>query len=1080
MTRISMAIVTIAALLVPNAFGQVNATGTISGQVTDASGAAVPNAQVKVTEQESGVSVTKNTSNDGFYTVPLLKPGVYSVEVTTQGFASAIRKDLTLQIQQTLQQDFRLQVGGISQEVTVTGGAPLINTETAEVGNVIGEQSTQQLPLNGRNFSQLALLVPGTTAGPVGGIRQTGGGNETRRAGAEITTSGARGTFNLFMIDGLDDRDQSVGTLKIFPNLESISEFKVQTGNSGAEFATGGAIVNVITRSGSNQIHGSAFEFLRNYAFDARQFFDAQKPPFQQNQFGAAVGGPIRRNKTFFFADYQGLRIHSSVTTILSEPTAALRTGDFSSYPAKIYDPRTYRSANNTRQQFSGNVIPPDRLDPLALKLLQIFPLPNLSGQANNFRFNPLTVTTQDQVDGRVDHVFSERDNAFARFTWGGADVTYPNAVPVENNGVLNPLSFAGSNRLNHAPSLQATAQAIHSFSPNIVNQLALGYTRFYLQVTPIDLGNYTSQKLGLLGSNTSYVASALASLSINGYSGYSTGSVPEIIPQNTEQVSDYLSYTRGAHSFRFGGSVVHNQFGFFQLSSASGSLNFSGNYTNNPALSNSGGAGFADFLLGLPNSSSKAALPNGVPYLSYTEYGFFGQDQWRATDRLTVNYGLRYDLFTPPVERYNRQSDFIPGSGGIALAGQNGVSRSILNTNTNNLSPRIGLAYRLGERIVLRAGYGLYFFNEQGTGGSARLFINYPLSQQYSVSCSATVPCLTTASGIPNTLSPTNLPSVVYIPAANQTSNMQQWNFTMERQLTSSLVVRGSYVGTRGNHLYIALDEDIATPGPGAVAARRPYPQYASISSWEPIGISNYHSLQLSAEKRFSHGLSFLAAYTWSKTMDMGGGGNSASAESRNNVQNQHNVRAEYGLADFNYPHRFTLSFLYDLPFGRGRQFLGGANRIGDAVIGGWQLSSIITAQDGPPGTVNMATTTSNTGTFQRPNRVCDGNLPSDQRTIQRWFDTSCFAAPPLYTFGNAGRNIIQAPGLVTWDLGAHKDFRITEQTGITLRGEFFNVLNKPNFGYPNTSIGSLTQGQINSVVTTGRQIQFALRLHW
>jgi hypothetical protein len=301
-----------------------------------------------------------------------------------------------------------------------------------------------------------------------------------------------------------------------------------------------------------------------------------------------------------------------------------------------------------------------------------------------------------------------------------------------------------------------------------------------------------------------------------------------------------------------------------------------------------------------------------------------------------------------------------------------------------------------------------------------------------------------------------------------------------VERQISSSLVVRSSYVGTRGNHLFIALDEDVATPGPGAIPPRRPYPQYASISSWEPRGISFYNALELSAEKRFTHGLSFLAAYTFSKSMDEGGGGNSASAESRNNVQNPRNVNAEYGLSDFNFPHRFTLSFIYDLPFGRGRSFMGNANRVLDTAVGGWQLSSIVTAQDGPPGTVTMATSTANTGTTQYPNRVCNGNLPNSQRTIQQWYQTSCFQAPALYTWGNAGRNIVIAPGLVTWDLGAHKDFSITERTGITFRAEFFNVLNKPNFGYPNTSIGNLAAGTITSVVTTGRQIQFALRLHW
>ena len=1067
-------------LLAANLSGQVNATGTFTGQVTDAAGAAVPNAQVKITEQNTGVVVSRSTSGDGYYTVPLLQPGLYSLEVSATGFGPEIAKNITLQINQIVQQDFKLQVGGLQQEVTVSAGAPLLNTESTEVGHVITEVSIEQLPLNGRNFSQLALLGPGTTNGPVGGIRQSGGGNETARAGAEITTSGARGSFNLFMIDGLDDRDQVVGTIKLFPNLEGIREFKVQVGNSDSEYATGGAVVNVITRSGSNEIHGSAFEFLRNSDFDARKFFDAAKPPFHQNQFGVAIGGPIRKNKTFFFADYEGRRLHQSATSLLTEPTAAMRTGNFNGYPAVIYDPNTYSSATNTRQPFPGNAIPSNRIDPIGNNILQIFPLPNISTFANNFRLNPLTVQTQDQWDGRLDHTFTEKDSMFARYTYGGADVTFPGALPVERNGVPNPLAFAGSNRVNHAPSTQATLQEIHSITPAMVNQIALGYTRWYLQVTPLDLGTNTSTKLGLQGSNTSYVASGMASIGITGFSGYSESSVPEIVPQNTYQVSDTVSYTHGAHALKFGFSAVHNGFAFFQLSNSSGSLSYSGNYTNNPASPSGTGNGFADFLLGLPGSSSKASLVDGVPYLSYTEYGGFVQDQWRASTRLTVTMGLRYDLFTPPSERYNRQSDFVPGPGTVAVAGQNGISSGMLDTRKNDFSPRLGLAYRVGEKTVVRAAYGLFFFNEQGTGGSARLFINYPISQQYAVSCSATAPCLTTAQGIPTTLSPANLPSAVYIPTANQTSSMQQWNFTLERQLTPSLVVRGSYVGTRGNHLFIALDEDVAYPGPGAIPARRPYPQYASISSWEPIGISKYNALELTAEKRFGNGMSFLAAYTFSKAMDMGGGGNSASAESRNNVQNPRNVSSDYALADFNYPHRFTLSGIYDLPFGHGRKFLGSSPRALDMLAGGWGLTSIVTAQDGPPGTLTMSSSTSNTGTTQYPNRICNGNQSGSQRTVQHWYDTSCFVAPPIYTFGNAGRNIMIAPGLVAWDLGAHKDFRVTEKFGLTFRAEFFNILNKANFAYPGSSIGSLTAGTITNVTTTGRQMQFALRLHW
>jgi hypothetical protein len=1062
---------------------QVNATGTFSGQVTDPSGAAISSAEVKVTDEGTAIVTTKQTAQNGYYTVPLLKPGSYSIEVSAAGFSTAVRRDVGLQIQQVVQQDFKLQVGNIQQEVTVEGGAPLLNTESTEVGNVLSEHSVQQLPLNGRNFSQLALLVPGTNPGPVGGIRTQGNGNETQRAGAEVVASGSRGSFNTFMIDGLDDRDQSVGTVKVFPNLESIGEFKVQIGNYNAEFASGGAVVNVITRSGGNDFHGSAFEFLRNNAFDARQFFDAAKPQFQQNQFGGALGGPIRKNKTFFFGDYQGLRVHTASTSLLTEATNAMRGGNFSGV-ATIYDPSTYNTATNTRQQFAGNAIPATRIDPVANNLLSIFAQPNLAGNRNNFRVNNLAIQVQDQYDVRVDQTFSERDSMFARYTHGDADTTFP-STPVLINGAINPLAFAqgtataGSLRLNHAPSDQATVQEVHQFSPSVVNQLALGYTRFALRVVPLDQGFNIAQRLGLQGANTGENAGSMASLSISGYQGYSSSNLPEIVPQNTWQISDTISYTKGAHAFRFGESVVHNGFGFFQLGAPSGSLSFTGVYSNNPANS-SGGNGFADFLLGLGASSSKSAAPFGVPYETYTEYGGFVQDTWRATNRLTVNLGLRYDLFTPLTERYNRQSDFLLKSGTLALAGQSGYSASILNTQTHDFSPRIGLAYRAGEKTVIRAAYGLFYFNEVGSGGSSRLFINNPYAAQYAVSCSATVSCLSTSTGIPNIPSASNLPTMVYQPIPNLTPNVQQWNFTVERQMTSSLVVRVGYVGTRGTHLNLNLDENVAVPGAGSVPARRPYPTIAAISAWEPRGPSSYNGLQASAEKRFSSGVSFLAAYTYSRSLDEGAGGNSSTGESRINIQNPQNLSADYGLSNFNYGQRFTLSSVYQVPFGKGRKYLGNAGGLTNAIAGGWQISSIVTAQSGAPFSVSLSTPTANTGTFTRPNRICNGNLPSSKQTINAFFDTSCFVAPALYTFGNAGRNILIGPGLGTWDLGADKDFALTERFGLQFRSEFFNVLNRANFGLPNGSIGSAAQATITSVITNARQIQFALRLHW
>jgi outer membrane receptor protein involved in Fe transport len=1055
-------------------------TGTITGRVTDPSGSAVPNAKVTVTEQNTGVSTQTVTAAGGDYTAPLLKPGTYSVTVRAGGFAPAQRKDISLQIQQTAEVDFQLTLGQLTQEVQVVGsGSAPLQTASAEVGNVITKEPIEQFPLNGRNFSQLALMVPGTNPGPVGGIRTQGNGNETQRAGAEIVANGARGSFTNFMIDGIDDRDQSVGTAKVFPLVEGIEEFKVQTSNYDAEFAGGGAVINVTSRSGSNALHGSAFEFLRNDAFDARQFFDARKPMFRQNQFGFALGGPIRKNKLFFFGDYQGLRIHQAQTVVGTVPTAIERTGNFSDLSSKIFNPDTFDPAARTRQPFAGNTIPAQSINPIAKNLLALYPLPNLPGTGNNFRTAPLRVTTQDQFDVRADHTLSEKDTYFARVTWGRATVGWPATPPLVGDQI-NPVPFVASLRNNNAPSGQATIQETHVFGPTLVNHFAAGYTRFNLQSTPVDFGLNVAQRLGLKGANTDPTSSAMSSLSISGLSSYSSSFQPEIVPQNTWQWNDTLAWVRGAHSMKFGFSFIRNDFGFFQLRNPSGGLSFSGVYTNNPASTSGTGDGFADFLLGLPDGSTKSVSPAGVPQVFYNEIGSFAQDQWRVLSNLTLNFGLRWDVFTAPYEKYNRQSDFNPSNGQIVLAGQQGISRGILDTRKNNFSPRLGFAYTLTPKTVIRGAYGLFFFNEQGTGSSARLFIAYPFDQEFSVSCSATSPCLRLSDGIPPVGSLQAQPIAVYIPTADQTSNVQQWNFTIQRQLSQNLSVQGAYVGSKGSHLFIAMDENVAVPGAGAVAARRPYPAYSTISSWEPRGNSSYNSLQLSAENRFSGGLWFLASYTWSKSLDYGGGGNSSSGDPRINIQNPRNLRGDRGLSNFDYRQRFSFGHLYQLPFGKGRHFLNSASGIEEQALGGWDLRGIVTLQAGAPTTPVLNTATANTGTFTRPDRVCNGNLDTSSRSLSRWYDTSCFVNPAPLQFGDSGRNIIIGPGLATYDFSLTKDFRVSERTGLEFRSEFFNLLNRPNFDLPNRSIGSRAAGTISGVITNARQIQFGLRLHF
>src|SRR6185437_10960539 len=422
-------------------YAQIQSTGTITGHVTDSSGAAVAKATVQITETETGVVTATATNSAGFYSENLLKPGVYSVKVIASGFKAEVRPNLTLQVAQVLAEDIQLQVGDVSQTVTVTGGTPLLNTETTDLGDVISRDPLIQLPLNGRNFSQLALLVPGTNGGEVGGTRASGNGNETQRAGANVVADGARATFNTYLIDGLNDNDQLIGTIKVFPDLEDIQEFKVQIGNYDAEYMSGGAVIKI--------------------------------PPFRQNQFGASIGGPIRKNKMFFFGDYQGLRIGEAFSNIISEPTPALRSGDFSAYPATIYDPTTYNAGTNSRQAFTGNVIPPGELKSVAKNLLAVIPLPNLPGEVNNLRVNDGESEVQNQFDIRIDNTISSKDSMFGRYTYGTATLSYP-GVPLTVSGALNPLAFAqpsgNSLRNNSDPSQQATIQEVHVFSPTFSN----------------------------------------------------------------------------------------------------------------------------------------------------------------------------------------------------------------------------------------------------------------------------------------------------------------------------------------------------------------------------------------------------------------------------------------------------------------------------------------------------------------------------------------------------------------------------------------------------------------------------------
>jgi hypothetical protein len=1067
------------------------ATGTIMGRVTDPSGAAVPGVNVTITEQNTGVPVKVKAATDGNYSVPFLKPGTYSVVVEASGFQRAERTNMILQVQAILEADFQLQIGVVSQKVSVVSEiAPVLQTASTEQGNVIDEQATQQLPLNGRNFSSLAVLAPGTNGGAQGNTQQTGGGNEMQRGGASVVANGGRDQFNDYLIDGLDDRDVAVGGIKVLPNLEGIEEFKDATGNYNAEFASGGAVVQVISRGGSNVIHGSAFEFFRNAGvLDARNElpFAPNVTPYYQNQWGGAVGGPIRKDKTFFFFDFQGFEYNKGSLVTLSEPTAAEEQGNFTAVPDVIYDPTTYNATTNTRTCFGApnpctNIIPTARLNQEAQNILPVYAPPNLSGIANNLTYDDVSDMRQTQFDVRIDHTVSPQDSFFARVTDGTSKLLWPGSAPYPSsqNGGINPYTYTGTNRANYAPSGQGTAQWTHIFSPTLINEFALGYTRFGLRVVPSDQGEDIATKVGITGANTCGICTSMTTLAVSNITEvYPANSVPEVVPQNAYQLNDTLAYVHGAHSMKFGFQGIHELFGFEQLGSLDGSLSFTGVYTNNPASSKGTGWAFADFMLGLPVSWGKGVYVQGTADVHYTEAGVFVQDQWRLRPNLTFNWGVRYDIFTPPVEKYNRQSDFDPVTGLIDVAGQNGWSRGMLDEHHDNISPRVGFAYTVTPKTVVRAAYGLFFFNEQGTGGSARLFIANPFASSFSFTCSATVPCLSTTNGIPSYTTGSASATAVYLPKENQSSSVNQWNLAIQRQLNSTTYVEVAYVGNKGTHLNIALNGDTPVPGAGSLASREPYPAYSSISTWQPIGNSSFNGMEISAQHRWAQGIWFFAQYTWSKSLDYGGGGNSNNSESRLNVQNQYDVDSSYSYSDFNYPSRFTLGHMLDLPVGRGRKFLTNAHGVEDAILGGWALRGIVTLQSGPPLTTTMNTSTANTGTEQYPNRVCNGTLPASQRSLAEWFNTACYTTPANYTWGNAARNIIVGPGLTDWDASLAKDFKLTEKLGMTFRWEWFNAFNTPNWGDPNTSIGASTVGEITST-SNARICQFAVRFHW
>ncbi|HSU33903.1 MAG TPA: carboxypeptidase regulatory-like domain-containing protein [Bryobacteraceae bacterium] len=1105
-------------------------TGSILGTITDSSGAAVPGAQVTVTEINKGTTQQYTTDESGNYVAPFLVPGHYSVTVEKSGFKRATSQDNLVEVDQRARLDFTLQLGTASETIEVTSAAPLVRSESSELGEVITSHAIEQLPLNGRNFAQLVNLAPGVTAGQAG-ENLSGASTFNPRASSNFNALGSQANANAWLVDGIVDNEYTFNTVMVQPSVESVQEFKVLTGTYSAEFGRGAGIVTTQTRTGSNQFHGSAFEFLRNSYLDARNYFNAkgqQQTPYRRNQFGGSLGGPILKNKTFFFADYYGWREIKGQTFINTVPTAQERTGNFSDLPVTIYDPSTTTQANGVtvRSAFQGNIIPANRLNQVGLNVASLYPLPNLPGLFNN-RTDTLSRNLNDNGGNiRIDHRFNEKDSLFGRYSFekftlfdtkgqGGCCIPTPAGLPFD----LGPFIAGGQNTTLTASGL--ALNETHVFSPTVVNEFIAGFARTNPLTLQSDYGHKAAASLGIQGININPYTSGIPTINISGIPGKpnytSLNGGPSFLPANPRQTSyqlqDSISWTLGSQSLKFGYRIIKDEVSPFTNTNTRGALNFGLNLTNDP-VSKNGGNGLASLLLGLMANGTSADASRGflqTPYyLTVWEHAAFVEDDWKVNRRLTLNLGLRWDLFTPYTEERNRLTNFDLSNLKLVYAGVNGTSDTAgVQTRYNDFSPHFGFAYDITGRgtSVLRGGFSMSYFPEQPSGsnflGQAvpwTISQNTPTVELFPTDLS-TVPRINNPFTPPVPVQPATTadliaanPSILGASFRNQTPYYETWTLSLERQLNTNTLFEIAYAGSRGEHLLYCYNPQEVEPGPASVPSnqRVTIPAIASlrtITQCDPRNMSNYHGMQAKLTRRFSQGLQFLASYTWSKSLDYGGSAASGGG-AVGNPQTITNLKAGYGPSGFDVPQRFVGSWTWELPIGPGKRWL--SHGILSNVLGNWQLGGIGTAQSGLPFTVFLSNCVNNASSCW-PDRLASGANPA-QQSFSHWYDPSAFAAPCAvglvngkcsqfaYRFGNSGRGILRGPKLVDFDLSISKNLTFKERLQAQFRLDAFNALNHPYLGFPNQNIDPANPAGSSTAITStngdNRDLQVSIRL--
>ena len=1062
--------------------------GTILGTITDPSGAVVHKAKVTVREVATGLTRSELTSETGEYSIPQLPVGIYDLTVEEPSFKKTERAGIELRVDDRLRIDVALTLGNVAETVQVEAAAPVVSTDSATLGNVVDNKKVTELPLNGRNFLQLNLLVPGATQGVKGSQNQTQGGS--------ITVNGAREQSNNFLLDGMDNNDLAINQYAVAISTEAILEFKVQASTYSAEFGRSpGAQINIATKAGSNQIHGVLYEYLRNNDLDAKNFFDrpGPMPGYKRNQYGASVGGPIKKNKTFYFGNFEGARVRQGITKVATEPTAAMKNGDFSALPTIIYDPSSLHTANGVlvRSPFAGNIIPAGQISPVGQNVVNLYPTPNGPGtsSANGlFTSSPTKTDDFDQFTVRVDHHLDDRNSLFGRYSYSKENRfdTFDSFCASANN-----VPGFGCNTLNGGQ--QALADYIALLGPNKVNEARVSFTRVRGGIFQQNLGNDVSTKLGIAGTSRSSLDFGVPIVTATGYDrlGEATN-LPQDRHDNTYEWADSLSWTKGRNAFKFGAEIRHFQENFLFDSSARGTLNFTPFFTAQVSATASGvvnavggtGNAIADLLLGFPNTASVSRSfaginANTVAGLRQTSTNLFAQDDFRVLPNLTLNLGIRWEYNAPAIDKYNHLATFDPNFPNSTPLPYLRIStpsqQNIYNSSKKEFAPRFGVAWTpFGPKTVIRGGYGM-FWDIKILNVILNSNLTAPFLTGYSFNQSTNgVPNILLANPYGGTGSPA-IPSASWVENPFRDGYMQQWNFNIQRQVSNSIGVTAGYVGSKGTHLDHAYDYNEPAPTASFTQALRKYPMYASINVRSPGASSVYHAMQLSVEKRFSHGLSFLSSYTFSKSIDDASLWNGS-------VVAVTDFRLERGLSTFDTRHRFITSYTYDLPYGHGRSYGGHSSPVVNAILGGWQTNGIITMQSGNPLDPSSGLQLSGTQTGTRPDVTCNpNNFPHDPA---QWFNTSCFSNNFIGRYGSAGRDIIIGPPTHGWDSAMLKRFPLgKEERYLQFRGEIFNTFNHPNFDNPSVTVSSSTFGKITSAGVqdaraSSRQIQFALRL--